>query len=81
MPEVANGAALLFDPHSGKQMAQALADVLLDSELRLRLERAGPRRARWLSWERAARLTLDAYYEVAGAAPPWEVAQHARAAS
>lgn len=81
MPEVANGAALLFDPHSREQMAQALVDVLLDSELRLRLERAGPRRARLLSWERAARLTLDAYYEVAGAAPPWEVAQHARAAS
>jgi hypothetical protein len=62
-------------------MGRTLADVLLDSGLRLRLERAGPRRARWLSWERAARLTLDAYYEVAGAAPPWEVAQHARAAS
>ena len=81
MPEVANGAALLVDPHFAEQMGQALADVLLHSELRLRLERAGPRRARLLSWERAARLTLDAYYEVAGASPPWEVAQHARAAS
>jgi glycosyltransferase involved in cell wall biosynthesis len=67
MPEVASGAALLVDPHSGGQMAQALADVLLDSRLRLRLERAGPRRARSMSWERAARLTLDAYYQVAGA--------------
>lgn len=80
LPEVANGAALLVDPHSREQLAQALAGVLLDSELRLRLERAGPRRARLMSWERAARRTLDAYYEVAGVASPWEVAQHARAA-
>lgn len=67
MPEVANGAALLVDPHSREHIAQALAEVLVDSGLRLRLERAGPRRARSMGWERAARLTLDAYYEVAGA--------------
>ena len=81
MPEVASGAALLVDPHSGEQMGRTLADVLVDSQLRLRLERAGLRRAKLYSWERAGRLTLDAYYEVAGVAPRWELAQHARAAS
>jgi hypothetical protein len=42
----ADGAALLVDPHSDEQMARNLADVLADSELRLRLERAGLRRGR-----------------------------------
>src|ERR1700685_4137234 len=45
MPEVADGAALLFDPHSTVDMASAMSDVLLDQELRARLERLGVQRA------------------------------------
>ena len=67
MPEVADGAAILFDPHSISEMVRAIADVLLDSELRARLERLGIQRAAQFSWEQAARRTLDVYYEVAGA--------------
>ena len=67
MPEVADHAGILFDPHSTPKMARAMAQVLLDSELRVSLERRGLQRAKLFSWERSARLTLDAYYEVAGA--------------
>ncbi len=67
MPEVADGAGILFDPHSVGEIARAISDVLLDGELRQRLERLGTQRASQFSWEQAARRTLQVYYEVAGA--------------
>jgi glycosyltransferase involved in cell wall biosynthesis len=67
MPEVADGAGILFDPHSVDEIARAISDVLLDAELRQRLERLGTQRASLFSWEQAARRTLEVYYEVAGA--------------
>ncbi len=69
MPEVADAAAILFDPRSVPQMVRAIGDVLLDAELRTRLERLGSQRASLFTWERAARRTLEVYYEVAGAKP------------
>jgi glycosyltransferase involved in cell wall biosynthesis len=69
MPEVADAAAILFDPKSVSQMVRAMADVLLDAELRARLERLGTQRAALFSWERAAQRTLDVFYDVAGARP------------
>jgi glycosyltransferase involved in cell wall biosynthesis len=66
MPEVADSAALLFDPHSVVDMVKAMRDLLLNSELRGRMERLGTHRATLYSWETTARLTLDAYYEVVG---------------
>jgi len=78
MPEVADAAALLFDPGSTAEMVRAMADVLLDAELRQRLERLGMQRATLFSWERAARCTLDVYYEVAGAVRPAAFALKAR---
>src|SRR5579885_3377068 len=68
MPEVADGAGILFDPYSPDEMARAMSDVLLDSELRARMERMGMQRAAQFSWEQAARRTLEVYYHVAGAA-------------
>ena len=67
MPEVADSAALLFDPKSRIEMVRAMRDLLLDSELRTRMERLGQQRASLYNWERTARKTLDVYYEVAGA--------------
>jgi glycosyltransferase involved in cell wall biosynthesis len=67
MPEVANAAGILFDPSSTKEMMRAIADVLLSSDLRQRLERLGGNRASLFSWEKAARRTLDVYSSVAGA--------------
>jgi glycosyltransferase involved in cell wall biosynthesis len=65
LPEVADGAALLFDPYSVNEMVRAMADLLLDSELRSRMERLGIQRAAQFSWKRAAQETLDVYYTVA----------------
>lgn len=68
MPEVADSCALLFDPKSDIEIGRAMRDLLLDAELRQRMERLGLQRASIYSWDRAARQTLDVYYEVAGAA-------------
>lgn len=70
MPEVANAAGILFDPYSVPEMARAIGDVLLDEEMRVRLERLGSNRAASFTWERAAQRTLDVYYEVAGVGKP-----------
>ncbi len=66
MREVADGAAILFDPYSLDQMTRAMLDLLLDSELRLRMERLGVQRAAQFSWTKSAKRTLEVYYEVAG---------------
>ncbi len=68
MPEVADSAALLFDPNSDIEMLRAMRDILLDAQLRTRMERLGVQRAGIYNWDRTARQTLDVYYEVAGAA-------------
>ena len=68
MPEVADSAALLFDPHSDMDVALAMRDLLLNPELRMRMERLGMQRAAMFSWDRTAARTLDLYYKVAGKA-------------
>jgi phosphatidylinositol alpha-1,6-mannosyltransferase len=45
---------LLVDPTDHVAVADAIADLLLDSDLRLRLGEAGRTRAEWLSWARMA---------------------------
>jgi len=68
MLEVADGAAIVFDPQSGEQMFRALRDLLLNAELRTRMERLGYQRATGFQWKDAASKTLEVYYEVASAA-------------
>jgi glycosyltransferase involved in cell wall biosynthesis len=68
MPEVADSAALLFNPADATEMVRAMRDVLLDPELRVRLERLGQARASLFTWERTATRTLEIYREVAGKA-------------
>ena len=65
MPEVVDGAALLFDPYSIDEMVRAMADLLLDAELRARMERLGLQRAAQFSWQRTAQQTLDVFQSVA----------------
>jgi glycosyltransferase involved in cell wall biosynthesis len=57
--EVAGDAARLVDPYDGESVAQGLEDVLLDPDLRRRLEAAGPVQAARFTWERCARDTLN----------------------
>ena len=64
MPEVADGAGILFDPHSIDEIRRAMSDILLDPELRARKERLGLQRAASFSWQKSARATLDVYREV-----------------
>jgi glycosyltransferase involved in cell wall biosynthesis len=68
LPEVADGAAILFDPYVVDEIARAMKDVLLDAELRGRMERLGVQRAANFSWQKTASITLDVFREVAGAA-------------
>jgi glycosyltransferase involved in cell wall biosynthesis len=67
MPEVANAAAILFDPEDRSSVVRAMSDVLLDAELRTRMERLGVQRASLFTWQRTAQRTLDIYRQVAGA--------------
>jgi glycosyltransferase involved in cell wall biosynthesis len=66
LPEVADAAGILVDPEDAGELVRAMRDVLVDAELRERLERLGLQRARYFSWLETARKTLDVYYAVAG---------------
>ncbi|MCL6544778.1 MAG: glycosyltransferase family 4 protein [Bryobacteraceae bacterium] len=65
LPEVADSAAILFDPRSISQMAQAILDLLLYPELRARMERLGRRRAGQFDWGQTAARMLQIYREAA----------------
>jgi glycosyltransferase involved in cell wall biosynthesis len=67
MPEVADGAGILFDPQSKGEIVRALSDILLDTELRCRLERLGLQRAPQFTWNRTAERTMELYQGVAEA--------------
>jgi glycosyltransferase involved in cell wall biosynthesis len=64
LPEVVDGAAILFDPYAVDEMVRAIADILLDSELRARTERLGLQRAAHFSWQKTAEKTLDVFRSV-----------------
>jgi glycosyltransferase involved in cell wall biosynthesis len=65
LPEVVDGAALLFDPYAVDETVRAIADLLLDSELRARMERLGLQRAAHFSWQKTAERTLEVFHQVA----------------
>jgi glycosyltransferase involved in cell wall biosynthesis len=64
LPEVVDGAAILFDPYALDEIVRALADMLLDPELRARMERLGLQRAAHFSWQKTAQRTLDVFHDV-----------------
>ncbi len=70
MPEVLDGAAILFDPYAVDEIVRAMADLLLDAELRARMERLGLQRAAHFSWQKNAQRTLDVFREVAESSCP-----------
>ena len=59
LPEVAGDAAVLADPTSLDAVAHALETALGDDQLRARLARAGPLRARHYSWADSGASVLD----------------------
>jgi glycosyltransferase involved in cell wall biosynthesis len=46
------------------EITRAMRDILLDAELRGRMERLGLQRAAMFTWKKSARATLDVYREV-----------------
>jgi len=64
LPEVVDGAAILFDPYAIDEIVRALADLLLDGQLRARMERLGLQRAAHFSWQKTAERTLAVFYDV-----------------
>src|SRR6266550_1020818 len=64
LPEVVDGAAILFDPYAIDEIVRALADLLLDGELRIRMERLGLQRAAHFSWQKTAQRTLEVFHDV-----------------
>jgi glycosyltransferase involved in cell wall biosynthesis len=65
LPEVVDGAAIQFDPYAVDEITRAMADLLLDAELRGRMERLGLQRAAHFSWQRTAERMMDVFREVA----------------
>jgi glycosyltransferase involved in cell wall biosynthesis len=65
LPEVVDSAAILFDPYRIDEIVRALKDLLVDAELRARMERLGLQRAANFSWQKTANAILDVFREVA----------------
>ncbi|MGD0454662.1 MAG: glycosyltransferase family 1 protein [Solirubrobacteraceae bacterium] len=66
LPEVAGGAALMFDPGDEAAIAAAVERLLGDTAEVERLRAAGLERVREFTWERTARLTLESYRRALG---------------
>lgn len=64
IPEVAGGAALLFDPSSPEDLADKIEQVLSSRSVAEELRRGGFVRAKQFSWKRMALLHLDIYNQL-----------------
>jgi glycosyltransferase involved in cell wall biosynthesis len=65
LPEVVGNAAVLVDPESVEEIAEAARSLLLDEHRRCEFIELGKARARKLSWEQCARQMLNIYHELA----------------
>jgi glycosyltransferase involved in cell wall biosynthesis len=65
MPEVLGDAGVYFDPESPETIAQAIASLADDPNLRAQLAQRAWQKAQAYSWERCARETLDFVAQVA----------------
>jgi alpha-1,3-rhamnosyl/mannosyltransferase len=64
LPEVASGAALLFNPADADSIRQTIERGLLDDEWRTQARAKGLEVARQHTWERCAMQTLEVYKKV-----------------
>lgn len=64
LPEVAGGAAIMFDPLDEEAIAEALQRGVEDSALREQLRRAGLARAAEFTWQRSAEALVREYVQV-----------------
>ena len=64
LPEVAGEAAILVDPFSPKELAEAIEQVITREDIRKALIARGFDRVRLFSWEKTARKTLEVFEQV-----------------
>ena len=64
LPEVVGKAGIMVDPHDTDSLAQAMMQVLTDSELSNNMIRKGLEQSKRFSWEKTARETLEVYHKV-----------------
>ncbi|MEM7344137.1 MAG: glycosyltransferase family 1 protein, partial [Chloroflexota bacterium] len=65
LPEVAGEAALLVDPHNIEEIADALGQLMIDSEVRQQLVNQGYQQLQAFSWAKAAEQILTVLERVA----------------
>jgi glycosyltransferase involved in cell wall biosynthesis len=70
LPEAVGDAALLIDPRSPEQIADALVHILNDADLRAALRQRGLEHARHFTWARTAQVTAGSYRRVLGLTAP-----------
>ncbi|MBK7895333.1 MAG: glycosyltransferase family 4 protein [Anaerolineaceae bacterium] len=70
MAEICGEAALLVDPHAAEAIADGLATLLQDGDLRDCLRQRGLLRVQHYSWERTARETAVVYQNVLNGSQP-----------
>jgi alpha-1,3-rhamnosyl/mannosyltransferase len=66
MPEVTGAAGILVDPHSAREIAAGLENLLTSASLRENLSREGRLRAGRFRWEECARKSLAFFQRVIG---------------
>ncbi|TET14699.1 MAG: glycosyltransferase family 1 protein, partial [Dehalococcoidia bacterium] len=64
LPEVTGEAGIMVDPHDTDSLAQAMRQVLTDSELRDNMIEKGLEQSKRFTWEKAAEQTLEVYNKV-----------------
>ncbi|MCB9150111.1 MAG: glycosyltransferase family 4 protein [Caldilineaceae bacterium] len=65
LPEVAGNAAILVDPYSEQEIAQAILTIVHDNSFRQQLITKGIEQAQKFSWEQCAIQTLSTYAKAA----------------
>ncbi len=64
LPEVGSKAVLYVDPYSVDEIAKAMKKVLVNQELRKKLQQKGLAQARKFSWQKTARETLKVLKQI-----------------
>ena len=66
LPEVGGDHGLLVSPDNADEWSETMCRLVEDDELRARLAKSGPERARGFTWERSAVILEDAYRHALG---------------
>ena len=64
LPEIADDAAIQFDPNSAKDMAEVIYKGLTNQKLRASLIKKGTQRLKCFSWQEMARKMVEIYQYV-----------------